>query len=358
MIPIAPSIYAHISPVFEWFAAMYRVVNHEMLTPSVPNAAAFASKDIDRFVKEARQAIGAEGLKDLQLFFNPESSMGIYLLKDFYIKGLLHDIQAAIHELEHLPAKDLLNAFLRCVKWEDTDVIDEHSEWDALSLLSHIKQSTLSEEEQWKVFYFAHDEEGTKRKFLAIVTQFYETVYAAFSMPFETIHEQTVQQLRHVFEEERAHNLNALLGLDLDEKMNMELETIFIPSYFFHTSSMLLLNDKQMLCILGANRQAYLQAKRNQSQQISDIFKLLADEKRIKIIQLLNQAPRYGYELAKEIELTNSTVSHHVNALSQAGLVKATRHENRVMYQVQPEQIERLLEELSSLLLPHSRFGH
>nr|WP_275444638.1 metalloregulator ArsR/SmtB family transcription factor [Paenibacillus sp. ACRRX] len=113
-----------------------------------------------------------------------------------------------------------------------------------------------------------------------------------------------------------------------------------------------------MLCILGANRQAYLQAKRNQSQQISDIFKLLADEKRIKIIQLLNQAPRYGYELAKEIELTNSTVSHHVNALSQAGLVKATRHENRVMYQVQPEQIERLLEELSSLLLPHSRFGH
>nr|WP_225445528.1 metalloregulator ArsR/SmtB family transcription factor [Paenibacillus arenosi] len=85
-------------------------------------------------------------------------------------------------------------------------------------------------------------------------------------------------------------------------------------------------------------------------QQISDSLKVLSDEKRIHIIQLLNRAPRYGHELAKELNLTNSTISHHLNALTTTGIVKAIRQENKVYYHVDKERIAEVLQNLTQML--------
>ena len=86
-------------------------------------------------------------------------------------------------------------------------------------------------------------------------------------------------------------------------------------------------------------------------ERLTRAFKILADEKRLSIIRLLNQGPLYGYELAQRLHLSNSTVSHHLSALSSVGLVKASRKENRVYYEVLPNEIEKLMEQMKQTMI-------
>jgi hypothetical protein len=54
---------------------------------------------------------------------------------------------------------------------------------------------------------------------------------------------------------------------------------------------------------------------------LSKLFKALADPARLRILGLLAERPRAGYELAQELELTPPTISHHMRRLDSAGLI-------------------------------------
>lgn len=58
---------------------------------------------------------------------------------------------------------------------------------------------------------------------------------------------------------------------------------------------------------------------------ISDMFKALADENRIRIIDLLAGGELCVCELATELEISDALVSHHLKQLREAGLVRTRR---------------------------------
>ncbi len=52
----------------------------------------------------------------------------------------------------------------------------------------------------------------------------------------------------------------------------------------------------------------------------------------------------YGSELAKHLNLTTATVSHHMNALLLAGLVKVSHVDHRVYYTTDKKALEEVLD--------------
>lgn len=58
-------------------------------------------------------------------------------------------------------------------------------------------------------------------------------------------------------------------------------------------------------------------------EEVLEIFKALADPSRLKIIGLLAQKPAAVEELAANLGLGASTVSHHLSRLAKAGLTEA-----------------------------------
>lgn len=63
--------------------------------------------------------------------------------------------------------------------------------------------------------------------------------------------------------------------------------------------------------------------------QVALRLKALADPVRIKLLSLVLAAGTGGtrnVDLARELRLTDATVSHHLGQLSRAGLLVATRH--------------------------------
>lgn len=80
------------------------------------------------------------------------------------------------------------------------------------------------------------------------------------------------------------------------------------------------------------------------------ICRAINDPKRLMIIFALSNAPRYVIELANELGYPQPTVSRHLNALYQSGLVVKERRGQTVYYSLRDERIIEALDLMRSLM--------
>jgi DNA-binding transcriptional ArsR family regulator len=72
----------------------------------------------------------------------------------------------------------------------------------------------------------------------------------------------------------------------------------------------------------------------------AEIFKALADETRVKIMQMLNTRPRAVNEIVDFFSVSQPTISRHLMVLRQAGLVTAKRRGQQVIYAIKEETLK------------------
>ncbi len=58
---------------------------------------------------------------------------------------------------------------------------------------------------------------------------------------------------------------------------------------------------------------------------ISNVFKAFCDENRLMILENLRKGEKCTCELLKEIDLAQSTLSHHMKILTESGIVKGRK---------------------------------
>ena len=77
-----------------------------------------------------------------------------------------------------------------------------------------------------------------------------------------------------------------------------------------------------------------------------DLFKALANEDRLKIIQLLiNNEEMCAQDVEKHFFLEQSTTSHHLNTLRRAGVTKARKKGRTVYYSINYSSFLNAIEE-------------
>jgi biotin operon repressor len=82
----------------------------------------------------------------------------------------------------------------------------------------------------------------------------------------------------------------------------------------------------------------------DEMKQLVVLGRALSDPTRIRILGLLGQRAMYGQELAQALDVTAPTISHHLQALVMAGLVKARREDNFRFYELDSEGLQRIAE--------------
>jgi biotin operon repressor len=87
--------------------------------------------------------------------------------------------------------------------------------------------------------------------------------------------------------------------------------------------------------------------------ELVDFFKALADPSRLKIVGLLARKPCTVEELAAMLDLSASTVSHHLSFLKYVGLVSAQADGYYSVYQLE----EKALQEKARRLLSMEELG-
>ncbi|MDP2956420.1 MAG: metalloregulator ArsR/SmtB family transcription factor [Longimicrobiales bacterium] len=78
------------------------------------------------------------------------------------------------------------------------------------------------------------------------------------------------------------------------------------------------------------------------------IFQALADENRLRILEVLRDGEHCVCELQSSLALAQSLLSHHLRALREAGLVRDRREGRWVHYALIPEALLEVEEALAS----------
>ena len=80
----------------------------------------------------------------------------------------------------------------------------------------------------------------------------------------------------------------------------------------------------------------------DEMKQLVVLGRALSDLTRIRVLGLLGQRPMYGQELAQALDVSPPTISHHLQPLVSAGLVKVRREDNFRYYELDSEGLQRL----------------
>jgi ArsR family transcriptional regulator, arsenate/arsenite/antimonite-responsive transcriptional repressor len=76
------------------------------------------------------------------------------------------------------------------------------------------------------------------------------------------------------------------------------------------------------------------------------LFKALGHPMRLIILNLIKERPRHGQELATILSLNPATISHHLTALVQAGLLSTRKDQYYQVFSTVPDSLEKPLSEL------------
>jgi ArsR family transcriptional regulator, arsenate/arsenite/antimonite-responsive transcriptional repressor len=85
----------------------------------------------------------------------------------------------------------------------------------------------------------------------------------------------------------------------------------------------------------------------DQVAKYADMFSAMGTEARLRIMQLLLSAHPEGLvvgEIQEELEIPNSTLSHHLDKLKNEGLVEARRESTFLHYTANTDALQELLQ--------------
>ena len=89
----------------------------------------------------------------------------------------------------------------------------------------------------------------------------------------------------------------------------------------------------------------------------AQLFKALGHPMRLVMLNLIRLKPRHGEELATILNLQPATVSYHLSALAEAGLLQAQKDQYYQVYSLVEETLAKTLAELIHLSQPGSAPG-
>jgi DNA-binding transcriptional ArsR family regulator len=82
---------------------------------------------------------------------------------------------------------------------------------------------------------------------------------------------------------------------------------------------------------------------------LNNTFAALADPNRQKIIKCLKKSELPVSEIAKSVEITLATLSHHLDILRRAGLVSSRRDGRQIFYELNMSVAEEIMEGLAKM---------
>jgi ArsR family transcriptional regulator len=80
------------------------------------------------------------------------------------------------------------------------------------------------------------------------------------------------------------------------------------------------------------------------AQHVAELFSILGDTSRVKIIAALLDGPMNVQSLANTVNISPSAVSHHMRSLRQMHLVRAQKKGQQVFYSLDDQHVEELFQ--------------
>ncbi|MFC4099487.1 ArsR/SmtB family transcription factor [Paenibacillus xanthanilyticus] len=92
--------------------------------------------------------------------------------------------------------------------------------------------------------------------------------------------------------------------------------------------------------------------RRQEDKDMTEKFlKVIADKRRLDLLELLKTRNHYAGELAQLMALTPAAINYHTNLLIDLGLIRITKADGRIYYELDADRLSMLMDQTKRMLL-------
>lgn len=208
------------------------------------------------------------------------------------------------------------------------------------NLFDFVNKLDISQSEKYKALEFFKDISSIFNELLDLLVKL-KPIYDNF-------YNKHLKLINNFYKEK---SLNNITDLPISQWIDIESFDHKILSDFYFSFSLVnyngitvkisTLKEGKSLILYGVFHDLFEKIEKEDHISVDDIefqMNALGDSKRLKIFSLLLEKEYYLKELADSLDLTSSTLSHHMDILSSAGLVKLRSKGKKIYYSINSKQ--------------------
>jgi len=322
---------------------------------------------------------------EIKVFYSPviELVCAVHLLTDpahhqFEIKWaeevlsiLSEDELEALQSIKHYPAGgiEFLNYVLENKELFSIEKFIKHIEnSNDTDFFFYLLNESIDKDKIEKAFDNNNERYKIQEKIKWIVEE--NVLMYFFDNPRE-IKEKAVKILKTIYEkglqdrfqqdkirlEEGVNYVNDFIGKDsietVLEKITGKPKRIFtgykeyyiIPSYFVSPRLIRIYSDDKLYMVFDCRLTR--DKKEALLDELSNLLKVIDDKSRMEILRILVNNKSYGKALSDIIGISTPTVSHHLEVLKQAGLVKEEKIRNIKYFYADKDRLKKVIDDIN-----------
>lgn len=280
--------------------------------------------------------------EDSDFYFTTEIDLvygiGQILINDFDVNTLENIIQ----NINFLSTKVLRDKLIKTL--EETFELQnkEGLKIDSLSqYVNFISELKISENIKWRLIKIYDNPKFYYERLLIIINN----NYSAFMEAYKEVESDVKDFIGYLLEnaDTRFKLLENEYGINIQEN------TIIYPSVVrsrFIEATYLAKRNVIYYGILFDKSREFLDANKPDNENLMQFLKAISDKSKFEIIKLLKLKKMYGQELAEKLDLSTATVSHHMNTLLIANVVKVRKENGKSYFYLNRESIKKMIKEL------------
>lgn len=353
----------HHSIVYDFVLSIARITNFEYtndLFRSYDGDLLDKFKHDDKITKWIRKTIKKipdNMFEIMEKYFNTDISFAVTMI--YYIR--LFDIQSVEEFLDKLRKTDFIdvlkdNLYTISKGYKvDPDITKERAKeilQNNASMMEFVKKLPINSKRKWDYLEICLNQDAAKNELIALFQWYCDEIYQKEIKKIEKICEKYEDELQEKLKKYGNEYLSLLTNIDYS-KDNLNRDIVLVISYFSEIgySAISIKKTNEDLFVLGYRHMEVFVERKHGVLANVHIFKALGDETRQNMIKLLAHKEWYGDELAQEMNLSNSTVSYHLNVLLLEGFVKVNRVDNRSYYTLNKDNLKKIIEETVEKML-------
>lgn len=342
---------------YDFIVSIFTLVNQEEEKRILPEYGLQRDTEIEKWINETYDKLDNEYLKRLEFYFAKETLFGLDLLKfihDLELEIGKVDIPTFLERFSNIGAAELLSyLFLSFYDSEEELSKEIVKKWlKKGNFYQLIKDNfKVGNRGKWAIMEILNNPIECKKELLGLFKNFYRDYYRKEEARVTGFLNRYSEENKDEIKEGVSKGIDYFFSPESDLiDLNQEIKTVV--TYFGGKSSVFFSDNLQ---VLGYKYFQYINkitAEQQGIEEHSDIFKVIGDQTRLKILLELNKGPKYMTELGNKLGISIPTVDYHVKRFINVGLVQIDKAENRVYYKLRKDRLRnaiKLLEDSFNL---------
>lgn len=311
----------------------------------------FVSEKLIEEFKELEMALKPYE-KQIRNFYFDEFSVPEFMMKSVSVFGHT-SASSYLEHIQILDQKMILKSILTklyLVKF-DLEVVDETIIYDYVESVEKqiqlIESMDVSDEEKWKLSSLLRQPKqvvGEWIAFMKSIEPLFEEYYQ-WKMEKVITFGQYLQEKLNLTDEDALENLtDGLVSKKLIPTEN------FLVSFVEPINIEINVSSSVPYLKMGVEIETFLQVKKeieeNQLKDRVNIFKNLGDKTRYEVVKLIAQGVESAKEIAQTLNVSQPTISYHMNHLLLSKVIKLERVDSKFVHIVNFEQLKLTYEQM------------